>query len=113
MRSVIQDQDGGYIPKRTKQRTDFPEIIGDSDKINEVLKLVRLVSKTKSSVLITGESGTGKEFIARSIHQLCSRTSFPFVPINCGVLKETLLESELFCHERVAVTEASTENMDW
>jgi DNA-binding NtrC family response regulator len=73
MRSMIQDQDGCVIPKRTKIISDFPEIIGNSDKIESVLELVRLVSKTKSSVLITGESGTGKELIARPIHQLSSR----------------------------------------
>ncbi|KHE90304.1 Transcriptional regulatory protein ZraR [Candidatus Brocadiaceae bacterium S225] len=109
MRSVIQNQDGVHIQKRTKIRTDFPEIIGDSEKIESVLGLVRLVSKTKSSVLITGESGTGKELIARPIHRLSNRTSFPFVPVNCGALTETLLESELFGHERGAFTGASME----
>ncbi len=107
MRTVIQSQGGAEIMKRTKIRDDFPEIIGDSDKIENVLNLVRLVSKTKSSVLITGESGTGKELIARPIHRLSSRTSFPFVPVNCGALTETLLESELFGHERGAFTGAS------
>ena len=107
MRTMIQSQDGCVIPKRTKIRSDFPEIIGDSDKIESVLKLVRLVSKTKSSVLITGESGTGKELIARPIHRLSSRTSFPFVPVNCGALTETLLESELFGHERGSFTGAT------
>ena len=109
MKTVIQNQDGAEIQKRTKIRDDFPEIIGDSDKIGSVLGLVRLVSKTKSSVLITGESGTGKEMIARPIHRLSTRTSFPFVPINCGALTETLLESELFGHERGAFTGAATE----
>ena len=109
MKTVIQNQDGAEIQKRTKIRNDFPEIIGDSDKIESVLGLVRLVSKTKSSVLITGESGTGKEMIARPIHRLSTRTSFPFVPINCGALTETLLESELFGHERGAFTGAATE----
>lgn len=109
MRSMIQNQDGFTIQKRTKKRTDFPEIIGNSDKIESVLKLVRLVSKTKSSVLITGESGTGKELIARPIHRLSKRTNYPFVPVNCGALADTLLESELFGHERGAFTGAFTE----
>lgn len=109
MRSMIQNQDGFATPKRTKKRTDFPEIIGDSDKIEDVLKLVRLVSQTKSSVLITGESGTGKELIAKPIHRLSNRTNHPFVPVNCGALTETLLESELFGHERGAFTGASME----
>ncbi len=109
MRSMVQNQDGFAIPKRTKKRTDFPEIIGDSDKIKSVLELVRLVSKTNSSVLITGESGTGKELIARPIHRLSDRKNCPFVAVNCGALTETLLESELFGHERGAFTGASTE----
>ena len=111
MKSMIQGQDGFAIPKRTKKRSDFPEIIGDSDKIERVLKLVRLVSKTKSSVLITGESGTGKELIAMPIHSLSNRTNGPFVSVNCGALTETLLESELFGHEQGAFTGASTKKL--
>ena len=109
MKDMLQKQDRFTIRKRTTKRSDFPEIIGNSKQIKEVLELVRLVSKTNSSVLITGESGTGKELIANPIHTLSSRTKYPFVPVNCGALTDTLLESELFGHERGAFTGASVQ----
>ncbi len=109
MKDMLKKQDRFTIKKRTTKRSDFPEIIGDSEKIEEVLKLVRLVSKTNSSVLITGESGTGKELIANPIHTMSKRNIHPFVPVNCGALTETLLESELFGHERGAFTGASVQ----
>lgn len=109
MRSKTQTQDGCVTPKRTKKRSDFPEIIGNSDKIENVLERVRLASKTQSSVLITGESGTGKELIARPIHRLSTRANYPFVPVSCGALTETLLESELFGQKRGTFTNASME----
>ncbi|MGR3175307.1 MAG: sigma-54-dependent transcriptional regulator [Candidatus Scalindua sp.] len=109
MKDMLKRQDRFIIKKRTTKRSDFPEIIGDSKKIEEVLQLVRLVSKTNSSVLITGESGTGKELIANPIHTMSNRSKYPFVPVNCGALTETLLESELFGHERGAFTGASTQ----
>ena len=109
MKDMLKRQDRFIIKKRTTKRSDFPEIIGDPKKIEEVLQLVRLVSKTNSSVLITGESGTGKELIANPIHTMSNRSKYPFVPVNCGALTETLLESELFGHERGAFTGASTQ----
>ncbi len=108
MKLMLQNQNG-FIQKNTKKREDFPEIIGNSKKIEDVLELVHLVAKTSSSVLITGESGTGKELIARPIHRLSNRSKYPFVPVNCGALTETLLESELFGHERGAFTGALNE----
>ena len=109
MKDMLQKQDRFTIKKRTTKRSDFPEIVGDSEKIEEVLELVRLVSKTKSSVLITGESGTGKELIANPIHTMSNRSRYPFVAVNCGTLTDTLLESELFGHERGAFTGASVQ----
>ncbi len=109
MKDMLKRQDRFIIKKRTTKRSDFPKIIGNSKKIEEVLQLVRLVSKTNSSVLITGESGTGKELIANPIHTMSNRSKYPFVPVNCGALTETLLESELFGHERGAFTGASTQ----
>ena len=97
---MLQNQNGFTIQEHTKKRDDFPEIVGNSKKIEDVLKLVQLVANTGSSVLITGESGTGKELIAKPIHRLSNRSKYPFVPVNCGALTETLLESELFGHER-------------
>jgi len=94
------------IPERINKREDFPEIIGNSMELEKVLELVRLVAETNSSVIITGESGTGKELIAHSIHNLSDRIKKSFVPVNCGALSETLLESELFGHEKGAFTGA-------
>ncbi len=109
LKGTIQGKNEFALPNRTKKRDDFPEIIGISKEIESVLELVRLVAKTNSSVLITGESGTGKELIAKPIHTLSNRAKHPFVPVNCGALTETLLESELFGHERGAFTGAVTE----
>lgn len=109
MKLMLQNQNGYNIQYNTNKRDDFPEIIGNSKKIEDVLELVHLVAKTNSSVLITGESGTGKELIARPIHRLSNRSKYPFVPVNCGALTETLLESELFGHERGAFTGAINE----
>ena len=109
MKDMLKKQDRFTIKKRTTKRSDFPEIVGNSEKIEEVLELVRLVSKTNSSVLITGESGTGKELIANPIHTMSNRSRYPFVPVNCGALTDTLLESELFGHERGAFTGASVQ----
>lgn len=75
-------------------------IVGQSPAMVEVYKSIVRVSKTDSTVLITGESGTGKELAAKAIHQFSSRNSKPFVPVNCGALTETLLESELFGHAK-------------
>ncbi len=81
-------------------------IIGRSPKMREVLDLVTQIAPTNSTVLLTGESGTGKELIARAIHQVSPRRNELFVAVNCGALPETLLESELFGHEKGSFTGA-------
>ena len=81
-------------------------IIGESRGMRKVLEMVASVAATDSTVLIRGESGTGKELVAQAIHSNSRRRYFPIVPVNCGALPETLLESELFGHERGAFTGA-------
>ncbi len=83
-------------------------ILGDSPQIKEVRERIRRVAPTNSTILITGESGTGKELVARAIHTQSKRSARPFIPLNCGALPETLLESELFGHEKGAFTSADS-----
>jgi len=87
-------------------RQSFPEIVGRSNAIMTVLETVSKVSKSDSAVLVLGESGTGKELIASAIHRLSPRSHKPFIAINCSAIPETLLESELFGHEKGAFTGA-------
>ena len=91
---------------RAEQGGRFIEIIGTSDKVASVLRAVEKVAVADTTVFINGESGTGKELVARAIHRLSKRVNGPFVKVNCGALTETLLESELFGHEKGAFTGA-------
>jgi len=85
------------------------QLIGSSPKMLAVLEAVRTVAPTEATVLIRGESGTGKELVAAAIHQLSPRAKRPFVKVNCAAIPETLLEDELFGHERGAFTGAHTQ----
>jgi len=84
----------------------FEHIIGKSKEMLEIFRVIRQVADSRTTILVTGESGTGKELIARAIHYHSSRKNRPFVTINCAAIPETLIESELFGHERGAFTSA-------
>ncbi|HET9373254.1 MAG TPA: sigma-54 dependent transcriptional regulator [Vicinamibacterales bacterium] len=84
----------------------FGKMIGASREMKKIYQVIEQAAPTSTSVLISGESGTGKELVAQTIHQLSPRLSHPFVPINCAAIPDTLLESELFGHEKGAFTGA-------
>ena len=94
------------MAKQLLALTSFGELIGQSDSMRAVYKLIGAVANTDTSVLITGESGTGKELVARAIHQRGDRVSGPFIGINCSALPSEILENELFGHEKGAFTGA-------
>src|SRR5438445_1987130 len=95
------------LKEEFQQRYRLPAIIGDSPRIVEVSNAIQRVAPTDSSVLLQGESGTGKELFARAIHQLSPRRDRPFVAINCAAIPDTLIENELFGHEKGAFTGAT------
>ncbi|GAB4510795.1 MAG: sigma-54 dependent transcriptional regulator [Haliangiales bacterium] len=95
-----------YLRAEAEPRHRFADLIGASESMATVFRTVQKVARTDSTVLISGESGTGKELVARAVHEHSKRQGGPFIKVNCGALTETLLESELFGHERGAFTGA-------
>ncbi len=95
-----------YLREELEKKGELDMVIGKSKAMQKVMDIVRLVSATESTVLITGESGTGKELLAREIHNHSLRRSAPFVVVDCGALVETLFESELFGHVKGSFTGA-------
>ena len=100
-------REAGSLRARLAERYSFANIIGNSPVMQTIFKTVSQVAAARASVLITGESGTGKELIAAAIHQGSPRAKGPFVKLHCAALAETILESELFGHERGAFTGAA------
>jgi two-component system response regulator PilR (NtrC family) len=98
-----------YLKQELAAKYTFANIIGKGGRMQEIFRTIERIGKVSSTVLLTGESGTGKELIARAIHYTSIRKDRKFVSINCGALPETLLESELFGHERGAFTGAVKE----
>ncbi len=100
-----------YLKQEIQIQHNFEEIISQSSQLNQVLKKLEQVAKTDSTVLILGETGTGKELIARAVHNISLRSKKPLVKVNCAALPATLIESELFGHEKGAFTGALTKKI--
>jgi DNA-binding NtrC family response regulator len=96
------------LRRELRDRGAFGELVGNSDSMRRVYTLIEQVAPSSASVLITGESGTGKELVARTLHKMSPRRDKPFVAINCSAIPETLMESELFGHEKGAFTGAAS-----
>jgi len=102
-------QENKYLREQIDQEYNFNHIIGESEAMKEVYRMVERVSEATSNVLITGSSGTGKELVARAIHSNGDRAKKPFLAINCGAIPEDLVESELFGHKKGAFTGAASD----
>lgn len=111
---ILKDQlhhENIYLKEEIRLNDNFEEIIGEDIELKKILNKVEIVAPTESAVLILGETGTGKELIARAIHNLSSRNTRSFVKVNCGAIAPTLIESELFGHEKGAFTGAVKEKI--
>jgi DNA-binding NtrC family response regulator len=114
LRSLLQNASERYqdkvdkevLRRKLRDTGSLGSLVGSSKAMQEIFRLTELVAPSTASVLITGASGTGKELVARTIHDLSSRRNKPFVPINCAAIPETLIESEIFGHEKGAFTGA-------
>ena len=92
--------------RKLRDAGSLGSLVGPSKKMQEIFRLIEMVAPSTASVLITGASGTGKELVARTVHELSPRRNKPFIPINCAAIPETLMESEIFGHEKGAFTGA-------
>jgi DNA-binding NtrC family response regulator len=100
-------QNLAVLQKQLRDAGRLGELVGGSKPMQEVMRVIEMAGPSSASVLITGETGSGKEIVARTIHKLSPRAAAPFVAINCSAIPETLMESEIFGHERGAFTGAA------
>ncbi|MBU1742813.1 MAG: sigma-54 dependent transcriptional regulator [Proteobacteria bacterium] len=105
-KALVDENEALKVRILERDKTVFEDLIGQSQAMRQVFALIEDIAPTDAPVLVTGETGTGKELVARAIHARSERRFWPFVPLNCGAVTETLLESELFGHERGAFTGA-------
>lgn len=100
-----------FLKRRLKERYRYGDIVGISSQIQEIYEIIQRVSQNDSTILIHGESGTGKELVAKTIHEKSNRKNKSFVPVYCGAIVESLLESELFGHRKGAFSGAIRDNI--
>jgi DNA-binding NtrC family response regulator len=104
-KKLIREYD--YLKGRLEKISKFDNIIGQSNEMMEIFDLIMEVAQSDASVLLTGETGTGKELVAKAIHAKSPRARHPFIALNCGAVPDTLLESELFGHQKGSFTSAT------
>ena len=95
------------LTRQLRETGKLGDLVGESKIMQDIMRIVEQVSPSSASVLITGETGSGKEILARTIHKLSPRAERPFIAINCSAIPESLMESEIFGHERGAFTGAA------
>src|SRR5271157_1976510 len=95
------------LQRQLREAGRLGELVGGTKPMQDVMRVIEMAAPSSASVLITGETGSGKEVVARTIHKLSQRAGGPFVAINCSAIPETLMESEIFGHERGAFTGAA------
>ncbi len=110
-RAVVHEEETRDLRKRIETTAEFSGIVGKDPKMQVIYKLIEDIAPTDATVLIQGESGTGKELVARAIHEMSPREDKPFIVINCSAYPATLLESELFGHEKGAFTGATRQKL--
>jgi two-component system NtrC family response regulator len=107
--SAIEEENRNLYTALERKTTQLGGMIGQCSSMQEVFSIIRKVATADAAVLLQADSGTGKELVARAIHAASLRSAHPFIPINCGAIPETLLESELFGHEKGAFTGAQAQ----
>ena len=110
-RVLLQEEEVHHMEKRLETTAEFQAIVGRDSKMQAIFRLIEDIAPTDATVLIQGESGTGKEMVARAIHQLSHRRDKPFIVIDCSAYPATLLESELFGHEKGSFTGATRQKI--